>query len=65
MGKHRGRIDLCFDDAVEALNALIGRTMTAIDAAHKKGDSLAIAKLAFEQRHNLKVLFERIERAKK
>jgi len=65
MSKHKGRIDLCFDDALDALHRLMAQTDSAIDSAHKKGDCGAVAALAFEQRHNLKVLFRLIEKAKK
>lgn len=58
--KHLG-----YPGAMRALERLIEQTEAAIDIYSKRGDSGAIAKLAFEQRHNLKVLFKNLEAAKK
>ena len=54
-----------FDQAMRDLKHLVALTHEIIDHHRKRGDAAAVAKLIFEQRHNLKVLFRQIERAKK
>ena len=53
------------DRAMRGLQTLIDLTHEIMVHYTKRGDPQAAAKLIFEQRHNFKVLFNRLERAKK
>lgn len=53
------------DKAMRVLNVLIDFTHEIVGHHTKRGDAQAAARLICEQRHNLKVLFRQLERAKK
>lgn len=53
-----------FDQAMRDLKHLIALTDEVLTHFRKRGDAAGVSKVIFEQRHNLKVLFRQMEKAK-
>jgi hypothetical protein len=52
-------------EAFAELGLLISYTRDAIVKYKERGDAAALAQLIFQQRHNLKVLFHKLEKVKR